>query len=380
MDNEEVDLEALAAPVEDGVGPDPRLGGPAGALYLGLKDARGDARDAERQAMVAQDAETTVLEAGLRWWRRVAEFAVELLAGHAKDLEVAGWLTEAWLREDGFAGLARGLDLMSVLVERFWNAGLWPAAEEGEAAEDRLAPLFGLLGRDGVSALLQPVRMLPLASSGGIGVALWDLELAQQPAPRAEDADSRERLQALRAERIEALEQVIRRTAPAALRSTHRAASEAQAALARLIDTVDAATGVGRFGSQLAAPLIAVREALETRVGSLLGPEADGGAQAALDDASLASTGPGPAAASSSSSSPARDRAGAFAAVLEAAEFFDRSEPQSLVGRSLREVVRRAQLPLDDLLAELLPERELRTAFLLRAGVRTAPSVEDNLY
>lgn len=373
MEDEEVDLEALAAPVFDVVGADPRLGGPAGALYLGLKDARGDARDAERQAMAAQDAETLPLEAGLRSWRRVVELSVELLADHAKDLEVAGWLTEAWLREDGFAGLTRGLRLMALLVERFWNAGLWPAAEPDEEAEDRLAPLFGLLGRDGVGALVQPVRMLPLASAGGQSVALWDLELAQQAAARAEDTEARERLQARRAERIEAVDGVVRRAAPAALRATHAAAGEALEALSRLVEVVDAASGVGRFGSQLATPLEAAREALQSRAAAALAGPAET-QEAAGAELSGSPSAPGALAF------PSQDRAGAFAAVLRIADFFDRAEPQSLVGRSLREVVRRAQLPLDELLTELLPERTERTAFLLRSGVRAPPAPEQDLY
>jgi type VI secretion system protein ImpA len=63
------------------------------------------------------------------------------------------------------------------------------------------------------------------------------------------------------------------------------------------------------------------------------------------------------------------DRQSALATLLDIAGYFDRTEPQSLVGNGLRDLVRRANLSMDDLMAELLPDGDQRAMFFLRAGI-----------
>ena len=63
------------------------------------------------------------------------------------------------------------------------------------------------------------------------------------------------------------------------------------------------------------------------------------------------------------------NRERALATLLEVAAFFERNEPQSIIGESLRNVVRRANLTVEGLLAELLPDDGQRSLFLLRAGI-----------
>lgn len=76
---------------------------------------------------------------------KVADFrAVEKLAGDAlkkksKDLQLAVWLTESWIRRNGFGGLEDGLELIHGLLTTFWDT-LYPEAEDGDL-ELRAAPL-----------------------------------------------------------------------------------------------------------------------------------------------------------------------------------------------------------------------------------------------
>ena len=70
----------------------------------------------------------------------------------------------------------------------------------------------------------------------------------------------------------------------------------------------------------------------------------------------------------------------ALATILGVAQFFEASEPQSLVARGLRDVVRRARMPIDQLLAELLPEADQRVLFLQRAGVKLDLPTPEDLY
>jgi type VI secretion system protein ImpA len=72
-------------------------------------------------------------------WRGVEELAYAALATRSKDLLLAAWLTEAWLRRLGFAGFAAGLRLMTALCRGFWN-DLYPPLDGGSAA-GRVAPV-----------------------------------------------------------------------------------------------------------------------------------------------------------------------------------------------------------------------------------------------
>src|SRR3954452_14172015 len=42
-------------------------------------------------------------------WVTLSGVCIEALTTRTKDLQTAGWLIEAWLHRDGFAGVAKGL-------------------------------------------------------------------------------------------------------------------------------------------------------------------------------------------------------------------------------------------------------------------------------
>lgn len=372
-------LGSLLAPLDDagGVGPDPR----DDPRYLDVKDLRLEARGSERDALVSADPDADPLRAGLRAWEGAADGARTILAERSKDLQLAAWLTEAWLRTDGFPGLAAGLTLMAALVEEHWDAGLHPQEDE-DGLETRVAPLFGLFGRGEAGTLLQPIKLLPLTDRPGEPVALWTLENMRAQAVRHDDPDEREAMEARKRERIEALEDAITRASPEFQAETAAAIAAALAAIDRLMAAVDARTPFGRFGSQLVRPLEDARDATRP-------PAADTQAVADVAEIEVEPDLPLPPADSDTPDAPAPDapakpaamtRASALATLLQIAAFFDRNEPQSLVAAGLREVVRRAELPVDDLLRELLPEDEQRAMFLLRAGIRAAAADDGSAY
>jgi type VI secretion system protein ImpA len=72
---------------------------------------------------------------------------------------LAGWLTEALIRREGFAGLRQGIELCRGMLEQFWEK-LFPEIEDGDL-ELRAAPLDWIGGR------LDPaLKKVPLAKSG----------------------------------------------------------------------------------------------------------------------------------------------------------------------------------------------------------------------
>src|SRR4029078_2498069 len=65
-------------------------------------------------------------------WAPVVRVATDALTKRTKDLELAGWLTEALLHRDGIAGLRDGLALVHQLLEQFWD-GVYPEIDEDGA-------------------------------------------------------------------------------------------------------------------------------------------------------------------------------------------------------------------------------------------------------
>ncbi|HUA85472.1 MAG TPA: type VI secretion system protein TssA [Bryobacteraceae bacterium] len=72
-------------------------------------------------------------------WPLVVRLTTKSIAKQSKDLQLAAWLLEAQLKQEGYAGLRGGLDLICGLIEKFWDT-LYPELEDGEA-ELRAAPL-----------------------------------------------------------------------------------------------------------------------------------------------------------------------------------------------------------------------------------------------
>ena len=374
----------LLAPVvsddgADGVaGPDVRGGGAAASgLYLEIKDARAEARLAEREALASGDPNALPLAAGLRGWATVVDGAVQLL-GATKDLQVAAWLTEAWLRTDGFPGVAAGFALMTGLVELFWDEGLHPLEDE-DGIENRVAPLFGLFGHADTGTLLQPLKLLPLTDNGDPAVALWTVETLQAQSIRHDDPEMAEELAERRRAQMEAMELAIHRASPEFADAATKGIAGALAALDRLMAAIDGHAPFGRFGSQVTRPLEDAAALLRLHGPNAAAVDAKGAtaepfvAPAAANDAATATVSSDATVPEQHRATPAAPlpmtRERALATLLEVAAFFDRNEPQSLVGESLRHIVRRANLTAEGLLAELLPDGDQRALFLLRAGI-----------
>ncbi len=62
---------------------------------------------------------------------KVIKLAGDALAERSKDLQLAAWLTEALIYEEGIPGLRRGLTLVRELMEQFWDT-LYPELEDGD--------------------------------------------------------------------------------------------------------------------------------------------------------------------------------------------------------------------------------------------------------
>ncbi len=349
-----LDLETLLAPIpgDEPTGPNLRLNDSAGALYYRVKDARSAARMAERQADAEADRGSLAPE-----WRLIFEQSQDLLANYSKDLEVACWLTEAALRMHGFAGLRDAMALLAGLVEAYWS-GLHSVDDEDIGA--KVAPIAGLNGTGGEGALIQPLRLAPLTGAQGTEpAALWHYMVLRRRGATAREA----------VHLAEAAKATDRLTFIAIYRNIGAALASYTAMSAYLDRVCGEETPPS---STIRNTLVEAQDALRDFTG--------------LDQSALNE--PEPEEQQTAQPEPGQDAAAVQAtaarpagpAVLETrddalrelgriATFFREHEPNSPTAYTLQTLIRRARLPLADLLQELIPDEAVRRVYLNVAGI-----------
>ncbi|MBV9785730.1 MAG: type VI secretion system protein TssA [Acidisphaera sp.] len=368
------DLAALLEPIagDNPAGPDLREDYTPQSLYFRLRDARAEARAAERVADAAEGGADT---GEPPQWRSIRQLAPQGLA-LSKDLEIAAWYTEALIRSDGLVGLTAGVRLMGGLVDTFWEQ-LYPLPDEDGIAT-RVAPVTGLNGEGGDGTLSQPLRKLPLyPRPDGSIVAFWEYERSAELL--TVDATRRAQRLAAGVRPFEDVENEARAAGGARFAALRRATLAALAAWQALSDSLDAKAGAdGPPTSRVRDMLLQLAEVC----GKYAPPEAaDGDAAAAESAAGMAAAdGAGGevavlGAAAGAPAGPGRlaTREDALRLLGQVAEFFRRTEPHSPLAYTLEDAVRRGRLSLPELLEEVLPDKLARDGMLMSLGIRPAP-------
>jgi type VI secretion system protein ImpA len=93
-------------------------------------------------------------------WSGVASLCVDTLTSRTKDLQIAAWLTEAWLHLHGFPGLDLGVRLIAGLCRTFWDS-VHPMIEEGDL-QGRLAPIEWTIEK-----LVLPLKTIAITAPTG---------------------------------------------------------------------------------------------------------------------------------------------------------------------------------------------------------------------
>jgi type VI secretion system protein ImpA len=348
-------------------GEDLRLDISPQSIYFRLRDARAEARAAERLA----DNDPTLGGALPVQWNTVHDLAVEALASRSKDVEIACWLTECLTRRQGLAGLADGVEIVVGLITHFWDAGLFPSVEE-EDAEGRLIAVTGMSGQDRDGSLLQPLRKtLLFTRPDGTPVTLWEFERAKEFAalgPRPEKAP-RPTASVLP---FSDLEVEARGPGKPSLLTLGRDILRAEAVWRLLEETVarvapkDAVPATGRVRSLLDS----LRRLVERYIPSdeLAPPEP--GTDAAADTVAASDAGEATPEPPKHDASLPESREAMLDEIIRIAAAFRQNEPNSPLSFTLEEAVRRARLPWPDLLRELMPDISARSMVLTGAGIR----------
>ncbi|MBY0409999.1 MAG: type VI secretion system protein TssA [Burkholderiaceae bacterium] len=108
-------------------------------------------------------------------WKAMEALCTEVLSKSSKDLQVAGWLTEAWTRRYGLDGLLAGAKLLEGLCRDFWD-DVHPQAEDGDI-DIRIAPFFWA-NDTFAQALLLHVPLIPLLDTISPYLSLNDWQRA----------------------------------------------------------------------------------------------------------------------------------------------------------------------------------------------------------
>jgi type VI secretion system protein ImpA len=362
-----LDIEGLVLPISEAApcGGDPRSDPSPTSVYQVLKDARYAAADAERglERGFAEEGDAKKAdETSKKSWSLILAQGPPLIKSVAKDLEVAGWVTEAALRAHQLAGLRDGLRCTAELVDRYWDE-VFPLPDE-DGLETRLAPLAGLSGGDIEGRLITPLKKVPLTEGDDPPpIAFWQYErAANSTSGKAEGGVT-----------VAAFETALRRSSPEYVRGLKQDAQACLDAAARLEAGLEArcASEAPSF-SRLRETLSQILDALRTHGGvAAEEPPAESEPTAAEPEGAVE---PGE---TSSVAAPARgrilDRQGAFRQLEELAAFFRRTEPHSPIAYAIENLVRRGRMSFPELVEELIADGNLRREYFVNAGIQPPP-------
>jgi len=362
------DLAALLEPIPGDApqGVDIREDFSSQSPYNRLRDARSDARDAEK--MLDNGDPNAGDPAPM--WRTVREIGLKAIKETTKDLEVAAWLTEAYVRSHGLAGLHAGAALIKGLADQFWD-GVFPLPDD-YGVETRIAPVTGLNGRDGGGSLIQPLYKIHLFNRpDGTPVTFFTYQSSEQlPGLPQERRDARIAAGAISWEDMENEARSAGAASLARIRDEATSALESWESMAALLD--EKASEDPPSTSHVRDMLRQIHTAAIRYAPLAAGAVEDASAEtpAGGAEAVTAAAGSGDGLAGFSAGARTVSRDDALKTLETIATFFRRTEPVSPLAYTLDDAIRRAKLSWPELLEEIVPDVAVRQAILTALGIR----------
>jgi type VI secretion system protein ImpA len=311
-------------------------------------------------------------------WRQIDAWCTEALTTRSKNLQLAAWLTEAWIRQEGgVAALARGLLLVRELVGRYWE-GLHPRLdppEEGGDCEARVAP-FDWMGDSLANTLRVHVTLFPLAQRKPARVSLadWERLVASELAQAQDAGDAADLAQGHADEPPLTREEIVAnvaRHAPQAVADRLRDVREARAHLVALVETLAERLGPHAPVLRKLAAVLDTLERVLLQVQASIPPAREAGSAAANaapletnadampfepnGDPTAPNVAPHVALSPVVTGAwPNRDEA--YRTLEALAEYLAAIEPHSPTPYLIRRAVNWGRLPLPALMAEIMQE------------------------
>jgi type VI secretion system protein ImpA len=367
-----LNFEALLKPFEapTASGKDLRADSSPSSLYQLLKEDRKTARQLETRISKG-DAEVPSPD-----WRPVAEKATKILGDQSKDLEVCAYLIEALVRMHGLAGMRDGYRLARELVERFWDDGLYPSPGEADV-ERRCAHMLQLNGIDSTGALIPPIARLPYTEVTSLGqfsrIQMQEVQaLAKIADPKARQAKIDNG--AITAETIG---RAVAETRPEFYQTLFEDAALAQEEFERFNEAVkrksgrDEATDAYNYDPPSGNIQQAVQEYLDmVKELTKSKPKSKANETKSAPQPNGAQVNPAVPPPQGQANGAIGSREDALGRILDVAEYFRRTEPQSIVPYALEQVVHWGKLSLPELLSELITDEAPRKNVFKQVGIK----------
>ena len=366
-----LDFDKVLAPISDALptGPNPREDEGTSNDHRQIRDLRKQARDVENLLSRGEDTGGKTPD-----WKTVQRSAIEFLAGKAKDLDIAGYLTEALAREEGFAGLRDAFKLAREMVEKYWDQ-LHPMPDEDGMAT-RVAVYKGLNGEEQDGALIVPINNIPITNgqSGGYSRADYEAALLLEgidPERRRVRIDSGQLS-------LERFTQAVKSTPGSFYQQLVEDITGAMNEYDLFTKALEERCGHDASGDIVAPPSSnisrALRECLEVvqKVAKdklMMSQPAGAAAGTATDSPG------GEAAGGTVQSNGSWDRERAFRQIQALSEEFRRHDPQTLVWYALEQALRWGRMPLPELLNEFVNDSTARAKFEW-LGIKAEPPAE----
>lgn len=362
-----INIAALIIPFEGvlSVGNDLREDPSYTSEYSQIKDARRAARDAERNNMFDGDSNEA-----LEHWQKIIILAPKLIQTQSKDLEVACWLTEALVRKHGFQGLRDGFTLIHQLIKNFWEAGLYPAEDE-DGIETRVASIAGLNGEGADGVLLSPIRNSAITEDASYSpFSLWQYSQAVDIS-RVENSDKKNSLLEKNGFSMDDIEKAVNQSSSefyiALFDDIDICLTEYRAIKTLLIDYC------GNYDAPSTNKIIELLEDAKSALNHIAKAKLPAiTTKMTTDEMQVKEKKPSTASATSinTMNEPLNSRDDAFKQLNAISEYFLKTEPHSPISYILSKAIKWGNMPLEELMQELIPDSSSREVYGSLTGVK----------
>lgn len=274
-------------------------------------------------------------------WNTVSSVCVEALRTRTKDLQIAGWLLEAWLHRDGFAGVAQGLRVVTGMCELFWNE-LYPEIDPKDL-EGRIAPFDWIEQK--LSLKLKQIPLTMHADGESYSYVDWERACHFENLAMKDPHALQEALEKIDPS-VSAFRNAVRATERSFYAELVCDLDDAIEACAQLEQMLDEKCGKNAPGfRQFKEALNAIRQLICQDMGE---------EEIKTDVLGLESPQPAVFEFEPSSGGPIRSRADAYRRLSEAADYLLRAEPHSPTPYLVKRAVEWGNMSLPELLQQIV--------------------------
>ena len=310
-------------------------------------------------------------------WKIIRKLAPSILKKKSKDLEVAAWFAESLLKLDGFPGIRDGFAIIGQLVENFWD-NLYPTPDE-DGLETRIYPIISLNGEEGTGTLVLPLKNTTMMPDSETLLSFTSLTRIRSILKLDDPSERESRLAELgiNPQILQGSIDVISSETARELVGILEHTLTNWKKIGQLIDQKceEAGSSISLPMSGVNGSLEEVEELYRQILHNQLNAEPAQTKSAAPDDNAAELASANVSVSNAGVSSPAQSREDAIKQLHTIAGYFRSTEPHSPIAGIIERAAQWAQLPLPQLLAELIPDAGARMHYSLMTGIEIGAEV-----